>query len=68
LVKEYKMKDYLAKPKSKTPFSQAKLEAYLNAGNVIESCSHGETGGDTLMYKEMMKKQINSAKNKRKIA
>jgi len=44
------------------------LEAYLSAGNVIESCSDGETGGDTLMYKEMVKKQINSAKNKRKIA
>ena len=61
------MKDYLAKPKAKSPFSQSKLEAYLSNGNVIESCSHGETGGDTLMYKEMVNKQINSAKNKRKI-
>jgi hypothetical protein len=60
-------KDDNAHRRLKSPFSESKLEAYLIAGNTIKSCSHGETGGMSAMYKEMINKQINSAKNKRKI-
>jgi hypothetical protein len=61
-------KNYEAGPKPVSPFSEAKMEAYLSAGNVIQSCSHGESGGLPLMYKEMVKKQVDNSKKKRKAA
>jgi|TARA_B110000046_G_scaffold29790_1_gene31387 hypothetical protein len=62
------MKDYLAKSKPVSPFTDAKLDAYLSAGNTVQSCAHGESGGLPLMYKEMVKKQVEQSKKKRKAA
>ena len=59
------MKDYLAPAKAVSPFSEAKLEAYLTAGNTIKDCSHGESGGMPTMYKEMISKAVKKANNKR---
>ena len=61
-------KKYLAGPKPTSPFSEAKMQAYLSAGNTVQSCSHGESGGLPLMYKEMVKKQVDKSKKKRKAA
>ena len=61
-------KDYLAGPKPTSPFTEAKMQAYLSAGNTVQSCSHGESGGLPLMYKEMVKKQVEQSKKKRKAA
>lgn len=62
------MKDYLAEPKPTSPYSEAKEKAYLSAGNTVQSCAHGESGALPLMYKEMVKKQVEQSKKKRKAA
>ncbi len=36
-------KKYLPKPKAVSPFSEAKLEAYLAGGGTIQSCANGES-------------------------
>ena len=61
-------KNYEATPKPVSPFTDEKLEAYLSAGNVVQSCSHGESGGNPLKYKEMIRKQVETANKKRKAA
>ena len=61
-------KNYEATPKPVSPYSEAKHQAYLSAGNVVQSCSHGESGGHALIYKEMIKKQVQQANKKRKTA
>jgi hypothetical protein len=61
-------KNYEAGPKPVSPYSEEKEKAYLSAGNVVQSCAHGESGGLPLMYKEMVKKQINQSKKKGKAA
>ena len=61
-------KDYLAAPKPVSPYSDAKHQDYLSAGNTVQVCAHGESGGLPLMYKEMVKKQVDSSKKKRKAA
>jgi hypothetical protein len=61
-------KNYEASPKPVSPYTEAKEKAYLSAGNTVQSCSHGESGGPPLMYKEMVKKQINQSKKKGKAA
>ena len=48
------MKNYLATPKPVSGFTEAKLEAYISAGNTIKDCSHGESGGLTSIVKSMM--------------
>ena len=59
------MKDCLAPAKAVSAFSEAKLQAYLSAGNTIKDCSHGESGGMPTMYKEMISKSVKKANNKR---
>jgi hypothetical protein len=49
-----------------SPFSHEKLEEYLSRGLEIQHCSHGESGGLTKPYKEMLAKAINEAKRKGK--
>ena len=61
-------KNYEATPKPVSPFTDEKLEAYLSAGNTIKDCSHGESGGHALIYKEMIRKQVETANKKRKTA
>jgi hypothetical protein len=61
-------KNYEAGPKPVSPYTDAKHQDYLSAGNTVKICAHGESGGDPLMYKEMVKKQIDSSKKKRKAA
>ena len=61
-------KNYEASPKAVSPFTDAKMNAYLSAGNTVQSCSHGESGGNPLKYKEMIKKQVQQANKKRKTA
>ena len=61
-------KDYLAGPKPVSPFTDAKMNAYLSAGNTVQSCSHGESGGHALIYREMIRKQVQQANKKRKTA
>ena len=61
-------KNYEASPKAVSPFTDAKMNAYLSAGNVVQSCSDGESGGHALIYKEMIKKQAQQANKKRKTA
>ena len=60
------MKNYLATPKPVSGFTEAKLEAYISAGNTIKNCSHGESGGMPAMYKEKISKAVRKANNKRK--
>jgi hypothetical protein len=60
------MKDYLAKPKPTSDYSEELLEAYLAQGGNIQSCSHGESGGHTALMKEMIAKSVNKANRKRK--
>ncbi len=59
------MKNYLATPKPVSGFTEAKLEAYISAGNTIKDCSHGESGGMPTMYKEMISKAAKKSNNKR---
>tara|TARA_R110000868_G_scaffold329620_2_gene590424 strand:- start:587 stop:757 length:171 start_codon:yes stop_codon:yes gene_type:complete len=54
-------KNYEAGPKPVSPYTEAKEKAYLSAGNVIQSCAHGESGGLPLMYKEMANKKGKAA-------
>jgi hypothetical protein len=61
-------KNYEAGPKPTSPFTEAKMEAYLSAGNTVQSCAHGESGGLPLMYKEMQSRQITQSKKKGKAA
>ena len=59
-------KNYLKKKDQTSPFSHEKLEEYLSRGLEIQHCSHGESGGLTKPYKEMLAKAINEAKRKGK--
>jgi hypothetical protein len=59
-------KDYLAGPKQKSLYSHDLLEDYLSRGGTVQHCTHGESGGLTKPYKEMIKKAVNQAKRKRK--
>jgi hypothetical protein len=54
-------KNYEAAPKPVSPYSDAKHQDYLSAGNTVQVCAHGESGGDTLMHKEMAKKKRKAA-------
>jgi|TARA_R110000850_G_scaffold264898_1_gene394199 hypothetical protein len=59
-------KDYLKKKDEVSPFSHEKLEEYLSRGLEIQHCSHGESGGLTKPYKEMLAKAIEEAKRRGK--
>jgi len=59
-------KDYLRTKDQTSPFSHEKLEEYLSRGLEIQHCSHGESGGLTKPYKEMLAKAIEEAKRRGK--
>lgn len=59
-------KNYLKKKDQASPFSHEKLEEYLSRGLKIQHCSHGESGGLTKPYKEMLAKAIEEAKRRGK--
>lgn len=59
-------KDDLKKKDQASPFSHEKLEEYLSRGLKIQHCSHGESGGLTKPYKEMLAKAIEEAKRRGK--
>jgi len=61
-------KDYLAPPKPVSPFTDEKMEAYLAQGGAVQSCAHGESGGQPSLVKEMISKAVNRANRKRKLS
>jgi len=61
-------RDYLAPADLVSPFTDAKLQAYRNAGNEVQQCANGESGGIPTQLKQMLNPRALKAYNKSKAA